>query len=303
MLGASTPALALRWAPGVDADVLRELLYAALDDFAPVAFHENEAEDGLRVFFRDGRARDRAAESLKDAFTDRLVELRIVDVPDDDWARRSQAHLHAVRVGRIVVAPPWDDFRLKPETTRSGTHSVASGFSRESPLLIIIDPSTGFGTGHHETTRLCLVLLQEIELAAARVIDVGTGSGVLAIAAARLGAREVIALDDDVDALANAAGNLARNHVDAIVSLAHDDLAHATLEPARVVTANLTGAVLQRCAAQLRALVADGGTLIISGFSPGEAAEVMGAFGGIVERQAAEGDWVAASLRFPEERS
>jgi ribosomal protein L11 methyltransferase len=293
-LGASTPALDLRWAPGVDAEVLRELLYAALDDFAPIAFHDNEAEDGLRVFFKDGAARDRAAEALKEAFADRLVELRSADVPDEDWARRSQAHLHAVRVGRIVVAPPWDVPSSDP---------AAFDVTRKSPIVILIDPSTGFGTGHHETTRLCLALLQEIDVVAGRVVDVGTGSGVLAIAAARLGAGHVVAIDDDADALANAAENLARNNVDAIVALVHADIARSTLEPGQVVTANLTGAVLQRYAPQIRALVADGGSLIVSGFSPDESTEVVDTFGAIVEREVREGEWAAACLRFPEERS
>jgi ribosomal protein L11 methyltransferase len=270
----------------VDADVFRELLYAALDDFDPIAFYDSEAEDGLRVFFRDVPARDRAAAALKETFFDRLVELRSADVPDEDWARRSQAHLHAVRVGRIVVAPPWDVPSTAPDS-----------------IPIIIDPSMGFGTGHHETTRLCLALLQELDLVAARMVDVGTGSGVLAIAAARLGASNVVALDEDGDALANAAENVVSNNVEAIVSLLHADIARSALEPGQVVTANLTGVVLQRYAPQIRALVAGGGTLIVSGFSPDESREVVSAFGATIEREVREGEWAAASLKIPEARS
>jgi ribosomal protein L11 methyltransferase len=298
----STPALDLRWKTDADAPALRELLYAALDDFDPTAIHDDDAENGWRVFFKDAALRDRAAAALQNTFGDQLDELRIADVRHEDWARRSQSHLHAVRVGRIIVAPPWDI--PSPESDPAPeSDPVASGFSRKFPIVVVIDPSTGFGTGHHETTRLCLALLQAVDLTGVRMIDVGTGSGVLAIAASRLGARDVVALDDDPDALENAAVNLTLNGVSDAVSLVRTDLAQFHAQPARVVTANLTGAVLQRQAAALRALVANGGALIVSGFSPDESAAVVAAFNATVERALHEGDWAAAVLTFPEARS
>lgn len=282
----STPALDLRWKAGVDAPAFSELLYAALDDFAPVAIHglpsaADGADDGLRVFFKDRLGRDRAAAALSAAFAADLAALRSHEVEDDDWARRSQAHLHAVRVGRVIVAPPWD----LPPATDDGT------------VVVIIDPSTGFGTGHHQTTRLCLSLLQEIALEHGSAIDVGTGSGVLAIAAAKLGASRAIGLDDDADALANAESNVAANGVRAAISLVHADLAAFQSPPAAVVTANLTGAVLARHAAALRALVAPGGALIVSGFAVEDTAEVVAALAATVEHAVSEGEWAAARLR------
>jgi ribosomal protein L11 methyltransferase len=198
-----------------------------------------------------------------------------VDVDDEDWARRSQAALTAIEVGRITVAPPWD----APDG-RGG-------------IVIIIDPSMGFGTGHHATTRLCLTLLQEIDVHGARVIDVGTGSGVLAIAAWRLGASSVTAVDNDPDALQNARENVARNGADGI-EIVETDLSSLSIVSGDVVLANLTGAVLSRFARELTALARPAGALIVSGFSPEEIDDVSGAFGLKPQGTRRDGEWAAA---------
>ncbi len=119
----------------------------------------------------------------------------------------------------------------------------------------------GFGTGHHATTRLCLRLLQELELRGARVLDVGTGSGVLALAAWKLGASDVVAIDNDPDALDNARDNIARNGAAAAIDIICDDLDTLRIQRADVVLANLTGAVLVRYAdAVTQALAAEAAT-------------------------------------------
>jgi ribosomal protein L11 methyltransferase len=163
--------------------------------------------------------------------------------------------------------------------------------------VIVIEPSMGFGTGHHATTRLCLELLQEIDVRRRRVIDVGTGSGVLAIAAALLGASSVLAADHDPDALLNARENVALNGA-TTVEVRDADVRTLEAPPADVVLANLTAAVLQRTAATLRGLVAAGGVAIVSGFGADELAGVQEGFGGRVTRTVHEGDWVAARLAF-----
>ena len=108
----------------------------------------------------------------------------------------------------------------------------------------MIEPSTGFGTGHHETTRLCLLLMQRLDLRGARVLDIGTGSGVLALAAWKLGAGDVVAIDSDPDALDNARDNIARNGAAPSIDIIRDDLESLRIQRADVVLANLTGAVL-----------------------------------------------------------
>ncbi|MEP6915431.1 MAG: 50S ribosomal protein L11 methyltransferase [Acidobacteriota bacterium] len=328
---ASYPALDLQYAEASGAGVLEDLLYAELDAFEPLAIHEPDG-GGWRVFFRTAALRDAARAALVSTLGDRLTLVEPVEVSDEDWARRSQAALTRIEVGGLIVAPPWDVPSGRepgsgvrdpgpgirgPEERGSGLGARASEEARSesrgfadpgsripnpdsgSAIVIVIEPSMGFGTGHHATTRLCLELLQEIDLAGKRVIDVGTGSGVLALAAWRLDAPSVTAIDYDPDALQNARENLARNGATGAIGIIQADLSDATamsIKPADLVLANLTGAVLQRFAGVLRGLVAPSGTLVVSGFSPEELNAVIQALGARARRSVREGEWAAAAL-------
>src|SRR5262249_27681807 len=139
-----------------------------------------------------------------------------------------------------------------------------------SSIRIVIPPSMGFGTGHHATTRLCLEALQHVPVEGQTVVDVGTGSGVLAIAADRLGAARVSAIDVDPDAIESARENLALNPEATHVRFEVADLASASLPIAGIVTANLTGALLARAAARLLGAARNGGILILSGLMRAE---------------------------------
>lgn len=260
-----------------DDDVDR--LLAELDEAGPIGI--DHVADDLRVFFMTREARDRAAGLF--ASSDPPISARVEDVPDEGWAERSQASLGAVRVGRIVVAPPW--VPREPDG-----------------LWIEILPSMGFGTGHHESTRLCLALLQECDLLGRSAIDIGTGSGVLALAAWRLGASSVRAFDYDPDAVACAMESVTRNGAQDAVRVAQLDLhdpAARSLEPADVVLANLTGDMLRRTAAVIAKLVRAGGTLIVSGVLDREADDVVASFEReslVVASKVAEGEWVGMGL-------
>lgn len=240
---------------GADTD----LLLAAVDDFSPTAIEERD--DRVRIFFASASIRDHAQAHLAAQF-----QVAGIDVSDEDWARRSQQDLQPVTVRRITISP------------RATNHA-----NPESPIpnhvAITIQPSMGFGTGHHATTRLCLEALQTLDLSGTRVLDVGTGSGILAIAAGRLGAARAIGIDDDADAIQAASENLALNPT-AGVSFAIGDLRTTRLEPADVVTANLTGALLVQAAPILLAATRPGGVLILSGLLAHERDEVVRAFDG-----------------------
>jgi len=244
-------------------------------------------EDARRVYFRSPGSRDRAAAALRQEFPG--LTATPVDVADEDWAGRSQAALTAVRIGTIIVTPPWD-----PVWGGDSGRSVAA--TPEPLVRVVIQPSMGFGTGHHATTRLCLAHLQELDVRGRTAVDVGTGSGVLAIAASRLGAVQVLAIDDDPDAIASARANLALNPgVD--VTLGTLDLRRAGWRPFDLVLANLTGGLLTAAAGALARLTARGGRLILSGFMESEERDVLAAFAlHRVERRSQEDEWVCVTL-------
>ena len=273
---AESAALEVRILPTADTS-LPDRLYAVLDDFEPAAIHESDSGAEWRVFFRSAAQRD-AARIAVDSLHG--VRTSAVQVPDEDWARRSQQSLRAIEAGKLIVAPPWDVPRRSADK-----------------LVIIIEPSTGFGTGHHATTRLCLQAMQELDLRGARVLDIGAGSGVLALAAWKLGAGDIVAVDNDRDALESARENIARNGAAASIDIIHDDLAGLRIQRADVVLANLTGAVLIRHAEELRSLAVTGGYLILSGFAPEDAAVILTAFGRLnVIAEHSEADWGSLTL-------
>jgi ribosomal protein L11 methyltransferase len=274
------PALELRFAPE-----LQDLLQAALVDFNVTAIDEGSlaANPDWRVFFHDPESRDAAADVLRQSFPADTLAIAPVDVPDDDWAARSQAGLNAIRVGNIVVAPPWD--AGNPELLGAGP-----------AVTIVIEPSMGFGTGHHATTRLCLAALQAIDLRGKTLIDVGTGSGVLALAASRLGAVHVLGIDDDPDAIESARQNVGLNP-GADVTLGVVDIRRAMLRPFDVVVANLTGGLLMSISKTLSALTAASGQLILGGFLEREEQDVRTTFADWrIERRLQEDEWVCVTL-------
>jgi ribosomal protein L11 methyltransferase len=267
--------------PGCD-PTLRELVLAELDDYQPTAIDEPEENAFLRAFFTTREVRQQAADGLRAAFGSHVF-VEPVDVEDDDWAARSQAALHAVTVGRVVVTPPWEKMGSDP--------------IQPDRVQVVIQPSMGFGTGHHATTRLMLAALQRIDLENRVVLDVGCGSGVLAIAAVRLGAGTALAVDNDPDALASAAENVELNGVGDRVRLRHDDLSTLS-SPADVVVANLTGALLERSAATLSSLVAPNGYLIVSGVMASETTVIPALQAMLVlERVDQEDEWMCATLQ------
>lgn len=269
-----------RW-PALDVygDGQEERGFYVADDYAPTAVQE--IDGGLRFFFSNSHDRDQAAQALL-----QYVRVSAVDVPGDDWARRSQQNLAPVTVGRLTIVPA----QPAGPTPPAGAALPA----------LVIPPSMGFGTGHHATTRLCLAALQELDLADAEVLDLGTGSGVLAMAAVHLGAAHALGIDDDADAVQAAVESLALNPglPKGRILFVVGDLTTLEVPAADVVLANLTGGLLIRAAARLRQALKPGGVLIMSGLQADERDEVWQAFAGLeLEAEATEDGWTTFTAR------
>jgi ribosomal protein L11 methyltransferase len=222
---------------------------------------------------------DGAATAYLPARVDGLpVAGRWEPVADVDWVAHGRRHARTVRIGPLVVAPPW----------------LAAG--EADP--IVIDPGQAFGTGDHETTAGCLAALCELGVQGRSVIDVGTGTGVLAIAAARLGARRVVAVDTDPLAVDAARHNAGANGV--LVEVRQGS-ADALAEPFDVVVANLDTDTLRALADVLVARLAPGGTFIASGVSLERSDEAVEAFAAAGLRVLARPgrEWVVLTGRHP----
>lgn len=200
--------------------------------------------------------------------------------PDRDWQADWKAGIQPVVAGQVAVVPSW---------LRDEAPDVAH--------VVVLDPGQAFGTGHHPTTVLCLELLQQHDIHRRRVLDVGTGTGVLAIAAVLLGAHDVHAVDIDAAAVELAAENAAANGVTLQLQTGSVDVAEGTFD---VVLANLLTDTVTRLADQLVAAIAPGGVLIASGVAaeriggPRRAIETAGA--AVVQEVERDG-WVGLVAR------
>jgi ribosomal protein L11 methyltransferase len=211
-------------------------------------------------------------------------ELRIRSVDDADWTDAWKAGYVPQRIGRVVIVPSWLDEPIGPDE-----------------VALRLDPGMAFGTGLHPTTRGCLTLLQEVSPMPPLVLDVGSGSGILALAALRLGAERAVCYDTDplaVEAtLANAAANGLADRVTAHLGSLPPTPAG---EPYGLVLANLVATGLIELAEPLAEHTAPGGTLLASGIIEGRVDEVLAALTVarfVLKNRLDEGEWTSLWLR------
>jgi ribosomal protein L11 methyltransferase len=176
------------------------------------------------------------------------------------WLEESREVVRTVRVGRLVVKPPWPEFPAEP-----------------GDIVIEIDPGTAFGSGMHESTSLCLECLQEYVKPQSWVIDFGTGSGILAIAAAKLGAERVAAIDALPEEVAIARENVRRNGLEDTIAVHEAQVVSVAGFRAKLVTANIVADTIIRESQALSVVLESGGVLIASGITDRQACEVEAA--------------------------
>jgi ribosomal protein L11 methyltransferase len=235
-----------------------------------------EVGDDLRTYLPAGTDLDPVIRAVTDASPSALVETS--EVPVDDWSTAWRGRLAVQRAGRLVIAPPWLTEGLDPAST------------------IVVDPGMAFGTGDHPTTRGVLRLASSVVRAGDRVADLGAGSAVLSIGAAKLGACRVAAIEVDVDAIGNAEANVRANGVADRVAVLHGDAATLLplVAPARVVLANIVTPVLLALLSTIARALTPDGRAIVGGITedemPAFVATIRGA-GWNVEADDREESW------------
>ena len=207
-------------------------------------------------------------------------DVTVNTVEDQDWAESWKQYFHTTRAGaHLVVKPTWEDYA--PE---------------RGDIVIELDPGMAFGTGNHATTRLCLIALEKYMRPRRLVVDFGTGSGILAIAAVKLGAALVIAFDSDPIAVKAARENVVRNNTDERTEVHQAESPAFINKQADMVTANIVAETIMENAEVISGLLKLGGILIASGITEGKSfnvEQVLKNEGFDIKEKLQEGEWVA----------
>ena len=206
---------------------------------------------------------------------------------EEDWANAWKEHFQVTRIARnFVVRPTWRDYQAGPDD-----------------VVIDLDPGMAFGTGLHPTTALCLGWLESLELVDARVLDAGAGSGILSIAATKLGARSVDALEIDPVAVSALRQNIKLNHLDDRIRTWTADATKPlpTAGPYEIILANIISRILVQAAPTLASAAREGTLMVLSGVIEAHESDVVVAFSDLgfhVEGRRVSGDWVSLLLKY-----
>lgn len=211
-------------------------------------------------------------------------EINVKPVDEADWATAWKSFFKAVEIGRALIKPSWEDVDTKP-----------------GQVIVEIDPGMAFGTGNHPTTQLCMLALQKYVKGGERVLDVGTGSGVLAIAAAKLGADEVYATENDPVAVEAAVENVKRNGVGDRVKVELSESPSSAPGQFDLVVANITANVILDIAEAIANAAKPDGLLITSGLIEARAGEVsdrLTELGFEMVEKAVDDEWVMLVMKY-----
>ncbi len=205
-------------------------------------------------------------------------------VADEDWAETWKEFFHTEKIGaRTVIKPTWEEYEAKA-----------------GEIVVELDPGAAFGTGQHATTSLCIRALEDLVRPGMTVFDIGTGSGVLAIVAAKLGAKRVEAVDFDPVAVRVARENVRQNGAEDVVRTERSDLLKSVVGEADLIIANIIADIIVRLFGEVKGSLAAGGTMLLSGIIEDRLADVVeaaGRHGFSVEKIEQEKGWAAVVVK------
>ncbi|MCR5559485.1 MAG: 50S ribosomal protein L11 methyltransferase [Schwartzia sp.] len=255
---------------------------------------ERKPETGMvtvRSYLANDEELDGKVKALKASLEDmkaRGADLGTAEVAtnirnDEDWVDNWKKYFHTDKVGEhIVIQPSWEEYEAKPDD-----------------IVLRLDPGAAFGTGTHPTTSMCLRALEQMVKPGMTVFDVGTGSGVLAIAAAKLGAGRVVAADYDATAVKSAKFNSAENGTESVIEIKQSDLLKEFEGKAQLITANLIADLVIRLFDELDDHLEKGGRLLASGIILSREEDVVMAakmHGLFVIQRHEEKEWLALEI-------
>ncbi len=252
------------------------------DDVKVTGYYEMDEHFG--VILAGIRARLRSLEDMNSGLDLGKLAVLTKGFEDEDWSESWKQAFHPIRLGEhFVVRPGWTKYDAEP-----GDH------------IIEIDPGMAFGTGTHETTGMCAELVEKYVRPNMRVIDIGTGSGILAIAAAHMGAKAVLATDLDPVAVRVAQENIAQNGFQDTIEVRCGDLLDVVDTAGDIVIANIIADVIIRLAQPVRGCIADGGMFICSGIAADRREDVKKALEDAnyeITDSPVRGEWAAFAAR------
>lgn len=272
----TSPWLAVRVEPSGDPQLVIDALFAVGS--------QGVQEIGGAILTHFPPDTDRAAITGVVRGADEMATVAFSDARLTDW-REWRASVASHRLGRITIDPPWNE-------------------SADDSIRVVIDPAMAFGTGEHATTRGVIRLMQVLPEIPAAVADLGAGSAVLAICAAKLGAKRVVAIELDPDAIGNAEENVAANGVGGVVSVIQGDasLLLPLVGPVGLVLANIISSVLLPMLPLIAASLEKGGHAILSGILAEERSMIVDAIGQggwRIESQDLEENWWSVLIARP----
>jgi ribosomal protein L11 methyltransferase len=268
---------------------LRDKLIGVMSQLGIEGFWEDEAT--LKCYVRSERWSPEMSNELQQianivarSSSSILPRISTTLLEEQNWNEEWEKTIQPVLVtNRIVIKPTWQEYKASPEQ-----------------IVLTIDPKMAFGTGYHETTRLCLKLVEQHIRSGMSLLDIGTGTGVLAIAAAKLGAKLAVGVDNDEWSFINALENVCLNHVEDRVRIIHGDLSSVGKGEFNIVTANIQRNIIEPLLNEMKNELVENGMMILSGLLLPDKEPIrqrLNALGFEVCEELIENEWIALVAR------